>query len=476
VNHLPITRDRRGQGVRLGVRPANPASRTGAGSLPREHPKRILQLFWLCAVFVVLPLLNIPFIGLSITAPLILPMIYYAFFQTKTPWLQRYHGWLLIAAAIWAGMIVSFVANGPWFDAREFLPGEVVSLVRYLFWLAVFLVTAYIASNFRIQRRLPFLLGTAVVVLAGLRCAEGILLGKIGAETEPIVTTQNSYGILFSTFTPFLFPVFLERGLMRKLACVGGLFVIFLACAMNGSRGSWICIALALAIFFLLGLMSRPTVSLRLVLPMGLVVVASAGILAGSARVREAVFSRVSTFDNLEKDKSYMARQVMNQRSLKLFALSPWFGTGPGRYHDVYVPLEMPPVFRGRAESDFMRKSAHNSYLNYLAEGGLVATLPLAAFIVVLAIGGALAAMALNRQGEPWALGVYGSLIAMSVHFWVLAGLTGTHAWFVYGLVAATIHLASHRTGQGSVSVARSPVGPPSLVFATRPKVAASGP
>lgn len=457
-----------GDEAHFAVQPSNLAARTWAAPRQRQHPVRIRNLFYLCGVFVVLPFFDIPFIGLSVTAPLILPVIYYAFFQTTTPWIHRYCGWLLIASAIWLGMLVSFVANGPWFGAREFQPLEIATLVRYLFWFTVFLVTAYVASDFRIQRRLPILLGIAVVVLAGLRCFEGFVFGKVGAESHPVFTSQNYYGVLFSTFTPFLFPVFLGRGFLRKASCVVGLLVILYACAINGSRGSWICIALALAVFFLLALVSRPGASLRLIVPVGVAVVALAGILAGSTPVREAVLDRFSTFDDLEKDKSYQARQVMNQRSLKLFALSPWFGIGPGRYRVVYVPLEMPWVFAGRDEAEFMRLSPHNSYLSYLAEGGLAASLPLVALLVLLAIRGALAAMALNRKGERWALGVYAGFIAMSVHFWSLAGLTGTHPWFVYGLVVATIYLASIARKQKANSTARAQSSRPG--FSIRPR------
>ena len=414
-----------------------------ATARPRPHPPHIRSLFFLCGVFVVLPFFDLPFIGLSVTAPLILPVMYYAFFQPATPWVHRYRDWIMIAAAIWLGMAVSFVANGPWFGAREFQPLEIATLIRYLFWLMVFLVTAYVASDVRIARKLMLLLGIAVVVLAGLRCFEGLVLGKIGAWTNTIFSTQNNYGILFSTFTPFLFPVFLGRGFLRKLLCVFGLFIVLFACAINGSRGSWICIALALVVFSLLALVSRPQASLRLVLPVGFAALALATALVAIPRAREAVLGRFSTFDNLDRDKSYIVRQVMNQRSLKLFALSPGFGTGPGRYRSVYVPLELPAVLAGKPEEGFMRRSAHNSYLSFLAEGGVVGTLPLAVLIGILAVRGAWAAMALNRKGERWALGVYASFIAMSVHFWTLAGITGTHAWFVYGLLAATIVLAS---------------------------------
>lgn len=447
-------------------RPSNLTARTGAVRRQDPHSGHIRSLFFLCGIFVVLPFFDIPFIGLSITAPLILPVIYYAFFQTTTPWIHRYRGWLLIAAGIWLGMVVSFVANGPWIEAREFRAIEIAWLVRYLFWLTVFLVTTYIASDFRIQRRLTFLLGIAVVVLAGLRCFEGIVLGKVGTDSNPIFAAQNMYGVLFSTFTPFLFPVFLGRGFVRKLLCAAGLFAVLLACAINGSRGSWICIALALAVFFLVALVSRPTTSLQMILPVGFAVLALAGILAGSTRVREAVLHRFSTFEDLEKDKSYMIREVMNQRSLKLFTSSPWFGTGPGRYRQVLVPLEMPSVLVGRDDAEFMTKSSHNSYLSFVAEEGLAASLPLAALIVILAIRGVLAAMTLNRRGERWALGVYASFIGMSVHFWVMSGITGTQAWFIYGLLAATICLASRSCTEKAATVARPQFVRRKLAFA----------
>ena len=461
-------RSSRGDEAPFPLRPSYLTPRACAAARQSRHPSHISNLFYLCGVFVVLPFFDIPFIGLSVTAPLLLPVIYYAFFQTATPWVRRYRGWLLIASAIWVGMGVSFVANGPWFVAREMQAVEFLYLIRYFYWLLVFAVTAYIASDFRIQRRLATILAAAVVVLAGLRCFEGFVFGKVGAWTNTVFTTQNTYGILFSTFTPFLFPVFLGRGFLRKAFCVVGLLAILFACAINGSRGSWICIALELAVFCVLALVSRPRASLRLILPVGFTALALVAILAGSARVREAVLSRFNTFDNLEMEKSYMFRKVMNQRSMKIFSESPLWGVGPGRYENVYVALEMPAVFRGRADDNFMRMSAHNSYLSFLAEGGLVATLPLAVLLIILAVRGAWSAIVLNRRGERWALGVYASFIGMSVHLWVMSGITTTSPWFLYGLLAATIFLASRVRKQKPLSMSREQVFRPRFAFATR--------
>jgi O-antigen ligase len=344
--------------------------------------------------------------------------------------------------------------------------------------LLVFVVTAYIASDFRIQRRLMSVLAGAVVVLAGLRCLEGFVFGKVGEEVVTALTTQNSYGILFSTFTPFLFPSLLGRGLRHKAFCAVGLLVILYACAINGSRGSWVAIAVGLAVFCALAFVSRPGASLRLVLPLGLATLALLALLAGSGRARESVLSRFSTFESLELDKSYMSRHALNQKSWRLFSQSPLFGIGPGRFMDVYVPLDLPEIFARAVEENINRKGSHNSYLSYLAEGGVIGTLPLALLLALLALRGAPAAVALNSRGEHWALAVYCSFIAMSVHFWALSGLTGTHAWFVYGLLAGMISLAARARRQEAAALARARLpcpGPPFGIGVASPSPAVSG-
>ncbi len=50
--------------------------------------------------------------------------------------------------------------------------------------------------------------------------------------------------------------------------------------------------------------------------------------------------------------------------------------------------------------TDFMRKSSHNSYLSFLAEGGVVGSLPLAVLLIILAVRGGWAAMVLNREAN----------------------------------------------------------------------------
>jgi O-antigen ligase len=403
-----------------------------------------------------------------------LPLMYYAFLKTRDPWLRRYRGWIAMAAAIWIGVIISFLANGPWLQSREFQAAEVVCVIKYLYWLLVFLVTLYLASDSFVQQRLACILGMGVIVLACLRGFEGLALGKVGAWTQTIFTSQNSYGVLFSAFAPFLFPAFLGGCLLRRAFAALGLALVLWASAINGSRGSWVCIAVGLAVFCVLAFVSRPTRSLRVIPSVGFGAFAFVAVLMVSDGAREAVLSRFSTFNDLDADKSYMTRQVMNQRSLKLFQISPSFGVGPARYKEVYVPLEIPAVLAGHSDADFMKRSAHNSYLSFLAECGVVGSIPLAVLFIILLARGAFAAATLNRRGEYWALAVYASFVSMSIHFWILSGLTNTATWFLYGLVAATLRLASQSRKKvplraAQVSLRRFTIDPRRSGYQSRP-------
>ncbi len=155
--------------------------------------------------------------------------------------------------------------------------------------------------------------------------------------------------------------------------------------------------------------------------------------------VRFAFEKRYATFQNLDADKSYAIRKLMVQKGLRLFEANPWFGVGVSRWRKENTSLDIPRVLQYALQSHFDRKSPHNSYISFLAENGLVGTLPYALLLLILTLRGYRAAFSLSQRGEIWAIGIYAGFIGMSIHLWTLAGLTGTAPWFIYGLVAAII-------------------------------------
>src|ERR1051326_5278289 len=131
------------------------ASSEKPGARRYRHPMLIAKLFLLCGVFTVLPLADLPFIGLSITAPLMLPIFYYAFLAPAQPWRQQYRSWLWVASGVWVALGISFLANGSWLTNRTMDYEEFASLWRYLYWLLVFGATAWVPPTSRFNGNSP---------------------------------------------------------------------------------------------------------------------------------------------------------------------------------------------------------------------------------------------------------------------------------------------------------------------------------
>jgi len=401
-----------------------------------------LWAFYCLGAFSALSIFDLPLIGLSITAPIFALVAFPTLFKPPEPWFRRYRGCLFLAAAIWLGSLASFLVNGPLSATNQTEMSHILPVVRYGYWLLVFVVTANFAAQPSLLSRLSVVLAVSISILAFLRLFEAAAWGKIGTSIEPRLLTQNSYGGLFSTFSPFLLVFLVEPKGMRRVISAAGLLIVWGAAAINGSRGSWIGITVGLVTFVAFYSLSAPRQAWRLIVPLFLSSCLFAGVMASSARVREVVVSRFSTLQKLETDKSYMERQVLNQKSWQLFCSSPLVGVGPGRYRETYAFLELPEFFNPAVETHLNTKSAHNSYLLFIAEMGLVGALPFCCLLLFLAVRGLHTAWKLTRRGQVWALGILASFAGMTVHLWAMAALTNTATWFVYGLLVASIMAA----------------------------------
>ncbi|HAW09316.1 MAG TPA: hypothetical protein DCW42_09195, partial [Bacteroidetes bacterium] len=188
-------------------------------------------------------------------------------------------------------------------------------------------------------------------------------------------------------------------------------------------------------------------VIIGLSLLMGVAVV----LFAGVPQLSDAVVNRFDTFSQLDQDKSYMVRIVMNQKSIRLFLDSPIIGIGPSRYRLTSIELDIPSLFRNISQSRFDAKNAHNSYLAYLAETGLIGGLPLSMLLIILLINGFVQVKWFVRQKQYWALAIYLSFIQMSVHMWVITSLYNSGTWFIYGLTGAMIMLVQSKNSNGEM-------------------------
>jgi len=414
------------------------ASLAGAQRAPGiKKPVRVL--FYLFVLYMVLPLIDVPLLGLSLSAPIFFLIAMDIFFRPQRPWLRRYRGWVLLAAAIWAGIFISALVNGLLSGGTDFDSDGVIAIVRYAYWLLVLVLTTYLVSEGQMGPFISRLFAWSVLGLALMRWAEALLYGNIGAWTGTHLMSQNGYGVQFSIFSPFLFTWLLEtRGRQRWLAAAANI-ALWGAAAINGSRGSWVAIAAGAAVQLVIFMLVRP----KATIPLVAVLLAAAGlgalVLSTPNVVSQAVESRFSTFDRLDQDKSFVIRELMNQKSLRLFANSPLIGVGVSRYTKESIPLDIPLILQYAGQYHFDVKSAHNSYLGFLAENGLAGAIPFGLLLITLTLRGGMSTLYMVRRGQLWPAGVLGAFAAMSVHMWAINSITGSSTWFVYGLVAALI-------------------------------------
>ncbi len=421
-------------------RPYTPPHTLDAGApdalLPLRRTRVLLGLF---AVTLVIPFLDIPGWGISVSTPVFCFLaLDLALGQESVDW-RPYRKWILLAALFWTGQFLSIAGNVLTGQLAELSGQDVLHLVRLAYWMTVFVGVVALVSQWSLGAWLCKLLGSSLIGLSLLRLAEALGLDTWG-YAKALLYTPNGYGLLFSAFTPFLVWLVLTETGWRRLFYGAGLVITVLAIAGNGSRSSWVAVTLGtLLVGFLFALtQSRPIARLVPVAVAG----AAIGLLAISMvpqRLSQPVRDRSSSFERLDKDKSYASRLAMLKKAGDLFSQNPILGIGAGRFRRARVALDIPPVLHSKNEQDLNQRSAHNTYAGLLAESGVAGAMPLALLLLVLVCRGWLAVWRGARKGIGWSIPVYAAFLAMSAHLGALAGLTGALPWFVYGLVAAAI-------------------------------------
>ena len=393
----------------------------------------------LLAFYLAVPIYPIPLIGLSFSFPLVL------FLALKSGKLQISGRTPLTALLLTlvVALVLSFAVNVFTGDLVKDLDFSVQNILQFCF----FVITSSLAyklfliPDFPQKAALAFALGIAVMSL--FIVVENVAFGSLlstGGWSRLTRMSQNSYAVQFSSYLPFVYyaAVASVPKTRRIRWILIGSFCLF-AVLVNGSRTAWITTFLTLLIF--LGLYSfvlgkyKVMVLAALVAPM----ITLAGWMMLPESLKNNLEKDFNTYENLEADKSWMIRQLQIQKSMKIFDESPWFGVGPAQFRNQRIGLDMPDVLAGRGAQEFSAVSAHNSYIQFLSEAGLVFIVPFLVMLSWLLVAGARASIILARTGEVWPLGLFAGLVGLSVHFWTISGLTTTGPWFLYGAMAATI-------------------------------------
>jgi O-antigen ligase len=406
-----------------------------------KFPKWLLSLLYLLSIYLVLPIIDFPLLGLSLSALLFFFIATFVILKSPKNWIKVYRKWIILAVLIWFGIFFAAVLNGLLSGGVDIDSAGLKTVVRYVYWLLVFVVIANITCNDKILRKISSALGWSIFFLGILRLGEALILGNIGVWSGTQFLTQNSYGFQFSTFSPFLLiKLITEKGIKRVISGFA-LIIVWSAAAINGSRSSWIAMIIGLVVTLVILFLTKPKKFLGVLIIF--IILISVGIIFifNNPDFTDSVINRVNTLENIQSDRTYTSRIVLNQKSIKLFQISPIIGVGAGRFRLETVPLDIPILLSHLPVSHFDTKTSHNSYLGFLAENGLVGGLPLAILLLLLFIQGVRSCYIFSSEGKYWSIGIIVAFIQMSIHMWTIFALTGTSTWFVFGLVCAMIML-----------------------------------
>lgn len=261
--------------------------------------------------------------------------------------------------------ILFFALSVPFFDYRK------VSRYYFYFIFALFSVFAIIGI-------LEFYTGAYKLTVQMTEQSAGKLFVALNHA-------HNATGSVYSIVSIFALIFFLreKKRSLKVLYCV--VFILCLvALFLTKSRGSWL--GMLAGLVFVLWFNYRSWKKFVAALSALMIMFIPLGFFTG-------IFNRLMQIFDFSATATTTIRLNLWDKALYLFSQSPIFGVGFGRFNDIHLfsferlrgiyglfALYLDPIFI------FDDATAHNSYLHFLAETGLVGLILLMAFWIICLI------------------------------------------------------------------------------------------
>lgn len=409
-----------------------------------DYPANFYTLIYIFGANLALPIFDIPLLGLSLTAPIFFVIAAFVIFKPASTWFKEQQGWIVLSLSLLSSIVISTLVNE--MNRGEINRSSLISLVQYAYWILVFVVMAYIFRSSKIRKTMSTIFAFAVIGITAFRWYEALFHGRIGAWSGTTIMTQNTYGFQISVFVPFLYIKIFDKETKKRWFWILMMIATIVAVGLNGSRGNWVAMAIGAAVMALVFLITQPKKAPAFILAVLAISTIGFIMLNLSSQTSESFTSRFQTLFSLEEDKTYLQRELLVKKGLALFEESPIIGVGSARFTRERVSLEIPELLR-YADTEFIltSKQSHNSYIQFLAEFGLLGSIPLALMLIYLAIRGLQITYEEMNDGKFIDLAIFISFIQMSVHMWVLSAYTGTLVWAMYGMLVGAIISRDHK-------------------------------
>lgn len=354
---------------------------------------------------------------------------------------------LLFAFGAIVSSIGSYIING-----NEYFMRSLQVLPNYIYWS--FLIIILVQHRNRLKFKMLFkaiTLGVILFIPYFFFLQYTPLIHAI-----PIFRTfpQNSFSFLLICFAPIA--IFYLKNKYGKIPAITFIIIFSLSGLISGSRsGSVLVFTGSFLAFFLTGRIDFWRSLLTAIAIFFVVVVLSTNfgenlLKSLNPRTHELIYSTQSTF---ETDRSYLIRRALVDKGLDLFSRYPVAGVGLNNFGATTAKIT--GDFEG-AELVINKgveqgKSAHNSYLSLLAEGGILLSAP---FVLIL-LSLILYFIRNIRNMSDYYRPVFIGLLMMAVHLYFISALLNVYAWFLIGMAAALVYRENESDRQKSLHIHR---------------------
>lgn len=394
---------------------------------------RVSQLMFLYAFFMAFPaILFIQNISIYI-----FPFLLYGMFRLSGRFFTVRYTIQFIALAFAVGTIIS-VTNMPDNMPSDSLSRALEVLPNYLYWVMLILfLTSYKKWIHLDSIYFGIYFGILFSILYYFLLQR--FLTDIPLFKE---LTQNTFAFLIICYTPIV--VWYTGYRFGYFWVIIVIIVLVLSGFLSGSRSGSLLTLSGGILTILLNRRSTGKIYVFALIGYLLIIatmdtkVVKETIYYLNTRTYDLVYNRKKTF---EEDRSYLVRLAQIEKALIIFEKYPISGIGLNNFTNYRVKL--PGNFEGAEfvvdKKTIDKKSAHNSYMGFLAEGGLVLLIPFIALLLYCVVWFSLHINKLRPEYKPIFIGI----IHMSIHLYFIYAILNVFAWFLIGLGCLVI--VSHK-------------------------------
>ena len=253
--------------------------------------------------------------------------------------------------------------------------------------------------------------------------------------------SQNSFAFQLIIFAPIA-TSYLHKKYNNYLYTFAFIGIISLAGTLSGSRSASILVivgstaSILLGNFIQIGITSFLAVLFSFVIP---TLIDSPQVKTTIQKLNLRTYELLYETENtLQTDRSYLTRLAMIEKGLNIFEDHPISGIGIGNFmtteYEIDFKFEGSEFIEAR-EDALMHTNAHNSYISFLSEGGILLIIPMVILMFTPTVFFVINYFSIPNEHK----GLFVSIIFMCIHSWFIAGMVNVMGWFLLGIANAYI-------------------------------------